>query len=165
VEAATALQQSLEAAVMLRQYPGSEIVVHVQVLQSDGGALTAAINAATLALIDAGVAMRDFVVGCSVAYIQRTALLGASSRRRRTRRARACVRRVTIRVRPPACTPPACADPNHLEASSGGAELAVAALPRSGKVTLATMDARMPLDALEVRPGARVGSQPIAGHR
>jgi len=61
---------------MLRHYPNSEIEVHVQVLQSDGGALPAAINAATLALIDAGVAMRDFVVGCSVAYIQRTPLLG-----------------------------------------------------------------------------------------
>lgn len=37
----------------------------------------AAINAGTLALIDAGVAMRDFVVGCGVAYISRTPLLGA----------------------------------------------------------------------------------------
>jgi len=35
----------------------------------------AAINAGTLALIDAGVAMRDFVVACSAAYVQRTTLL------------------------------------------------------------------------------------------
>ena len=77
IEAATALRQSLESAVLLRLYPNSEIEVHVQVLQSDGGALAAAVNAATLALIDAGVAMSDYVVGCGVAYIQRTPLLGA----------------------------------------------------------------------------------------
>ena len=80
VEAASALRQSLESAVLLRLYPNSEIEVHVQVLQSDGGALAAAVNAATLALIDAGVAMSDYVVGCGVAYIQRTPLLGARAR-------------------------------------------------------------------------------------
>ena len=77
MEASTAIQQSLETAVMMHLYPNSEIEVKVQVLQTDGGALTAAINACTLALIDAGIAMRDFVVGCSVTYIQRTPLLGA----------------------------------------------------------------------------------------
>jgi len=41
-----------------------------------------------------------------------------------------------------------------MEASSGGAELVMAVLPRSGKVTLTTMDARMPLEALEVRAHA-----------
>ena len=60
---------------MMHLYPNSEIEVKVQVLQTDGGALTAAINACTLALIDAGVAMRDFVVGCGVVYVQRTPLL------------------------------------------------------------------------------------------
>ena len=78
IEAATALQQSLEAAVLVRLYPNSVIDVFVQVLQSDGGELAAAVNAATLALIDAGVAMSDYVVGCGVAYIQRTPLLGAA---------------------------------------------------------------------------------------
>jgi exosome complex component RRP41 len=38
----------------------------------------AAINAATLALIDAGVAMKDFLVACSALYIDRVPLLGAS---------------------------------------------------------------------------------------
>lgn len=79
-------------------------------------AAAAAINAGTLALIDAGVAMRDFVVGCSIAYVARTPLL----------------------------------DPNYLEASAGGPELTVAVLPQTNAVTLATMDARMLLDAFDV---------------
>jgi ribonuclease PH len=76
-EAATALRQALEAVVETKLYPRSAIDVSVLVLQSDGGALAAAINAATLALVDAGVSMLDFVVGCSVVYIGKTPLLGA----------------------------------------------------------------------------------------
>ena len=41
------------------------------------------------------------------------------------------------------------ADPNHAESLSGGAELTVAILPRTGAVTLTTMDARLPLDHFE----------------
>ncbi len=75
-EAATALRQTFEAVVLAKQYPRSEILVSVCVLQSDGGAVAAAVNAGTAALVDAGVALRDFAVGCSLTYLQRTALLG-----------------------------------------------------------------------------------------
>ena len=49
--------------------------------------------------------------------------------------------------------PQSCADPNYTESVSGGAELILAILPRSEAVTLTTMDARLPLDAFEVRYG------------
>ena len=52
-----------------------------------------------------------------------------------------------IRAPSPAGAPPA--DPNFVETSSGGAELALAITPGDGKVTLSTMEARLPLDALE----------------
>jgi ribonuclease PH len=38
--------------------------------------LCPAINAATLALMHAGVGMKDFVVACSAGYLERTPLLG-----------------------------------------------------------------------------------------
>lgn len=38
-------------------------------IQSDGGVLPVAVNAASLALIDAGVAMSDLVVACSAGYL------------------------------------------------------------------------------------------------
>lgn len=46
------------------------IEVYVQVLQSDGGVLGAAITGASLALVDAGVPMKDLVCGCSSAVVK-----------------------------------------------------------------------------------------------
>lgn len=59
------IQQTFESAVLLDQYPRSQVKLFIQILQSEGGEVAAAINAATLALADAGVPMRDFVVSCS----------------------------------------------------------------------------------------------------
>src|SRR3989338_10834565 len=42
----------------------------MQVLQADGGTRCACINAATLALLDAGIPMKDFVVSCAAGFIQ-----------------------------------------------------------------------------------------------
>lgn len=46
------------------------IEVYVQVLQSDGGVLGAAITAASMALVDAGVPIKDLVCGSSSAVIK-----------------------------------------------------------------------------------------------
>eukprot|EP00037_Helgoeca_nana_P000422 m.21651 g.21651 ORF g.21651 m.21651 type:complete len:245 (+) comp10508_c0_seq1:269-1003(+) len=63
------LSRTFAEAIITDLYPRSQIDIFVQVLQSDGGEAVAAINAATLAVIDAGVAMRDYVVACSVGCI------------------------------------------------------------------------------------------------
>lgn len=59
------LSRTFAEAIITDLYPRSQIDIFVQVLQSDGGEAVAAINAATLAVIDAGVAMRDYVVACA----------------------------------------------------------------------------------------------------
>lgn len=43
-----------------------------QVLQSDGGNYCASINAATLALVDAGIPMKDLVCACSASFVKET---------------------------------------------------------------------------------------------
>ena len=48
------IKQTFEAAILTELYPRSQIDIYVEVLQADGGNLCACINAATLALIDAG---------------------------------------------------------------------------------------------------------------
>ncbi|ELR25324.1 exosome complex exonuclease rrp41, putative [Acanthamoeba castellanii str. Neff] len=53
VELGMLIRQTFESVVMTALYPRSQIDIYVQVLQSDGGALSAAINATTLAMIDA----------------------------------------------------------------------------------------------------------------
>lgn len=68
------LQKTFETAIMKELYPRSQIDIYVQALQSDGGNVAACINAATLALIDAGVPMRDFVCACTSSYVQESCL-------------------------------------------------------------------------------------------
>uniref|UniRef100_A0A1B0GJ79 Putative exosome complex component RRP41 n=2 Tax=Lutzomyia longipalpis TaxID=7200 RepID=A0A1B0GJ79_LUTLO len=59
------IQQALSAAIKLELYPRSQIDIFIEVLQADGGNYCAAINAATLALIDAGIGLREYVCACT----------------------------------------------------------------------------------------------------
>jgi len=74
-EAALAIQQTFEAVLMLELYPRTQIDIFVTVLHGDGGKLSASINAVSLALVDAGIAMRDFVVSCNCGFLQQTPLV------------------------------------------------------------------------------------------
>ncbi|CAL1131792.1 unnamed protein product [Cladocopium goreaui] len=65
------LQQTFESAILLEQYPRSQIRLFVQILQAEGSPVAAAINAATLALADAGIPMRDLVVACTAGMLGR----------------------------------------------------------------------------------------------
>ena len=64
------LGQTFESVILLEQFPRASIDIHVQVIQSDGGVLSVATNATTLALIDAGIPMRDFVVACAASFVE-----------------------------------------------------------------------------------------------
>lgn len=48
---------------------------YLQVIQADGGTRCACLNAAFLALADAGIAMRDMVASCAAGYLDSTSLL------------------------------------------------------------------------------------------
>jgi exosome complex component MTR3 len=56
----------LSKAVPLRNYPKTAVRVHLQVLQDDGGILTACSVAASMALLDAGFELYDMLMACSV---------------------------------------------------------------------------------------------------
>eukprot|EP00064_Thunnus_orientalis_P007487 superscaffoldBa00000838_g7508 len=68
------LKQTFEAAVMTQLYPRSQIDIYVKILQSDGGNYSVCVNAATLAVIDAGIPMRDYVCACTVGFVDETPL-------------------------------------------------------------------------------------------
>ena len=61
--------------ILTSLYPASHISLHVQILQNDGGAFAAAVNALTLALQNAGIPMRDMLCACSVGLGDTTPLL------------------------------------------------------------------------------------------
>ena len=64
------LRESFENLVLLDERGKSEIVVNVCVIQNDGSSKSAVFNAVTIALLDAGVRMRDFLVSVNVGLYQ-----------------------------------------------------------------------------------------------
>lgn len=69
------IRETFEAAILTERYPRSQIDICLQVLQLDGGNYCACVNAATLALIDAGIALKDYVCACSVSLVNGTPLV------------------------------------------------------------------------------------------
>lgn len=69
VEISKVMREALEPAVMLEDYPRAAIDVFVEVLQADGGSRCAGITAASVALADAGINMRDIVSACAAGKV------------------------------------------------------------------------------------------------
>jgi exosome complex component RRP41 len=59
-------KEVFENVVMLERFPGCEIDIFVEILQSDGGTRSAGITAAAVALASSGVPMRDIPYAVSV---------------------------------------------------------------------------------------------------
>eukprot|EP01087_Luapelamoeba_hula_P003614 TRINITY_DN1340_c0_g1_i1.p1 TRINITY_DN1340_c0_g1~~TRINITY_DN1340_c0_g1_i1.p1 ORF type:complete len:248 (+),score=34.00 TRINITY_DN1340_c0_g1_i1:131-874(+) len=75
MEISLVIRNTFEAAIMTKLYPRSQIDIHIQIIQADGGTRCAGINAATLALIDAGIPLKDFVISAAAGYISGTPIL------------------------------------------------------------------------------------------
>ena len=75
VEISKVMREALEPAVMLEDYPRAAIDVFVEVLQADGGSRCAGITAASVALADAGINMRDIVPACAAGKVDEKIVL------------------------------------------------------------------------------------------
>lgn len=64
------LKGALESVVMLERYAKSVIDVHLLIVEDDGSCLSTALSAATLALSDAAIDMRDLVAGATVHLVK-----------------------------------------------------------------------------------------------
>jgi exosome complex component RRP41 len=69
IEISKVIKEVFENVVMLSEFPGSEIDIFIEVLQSDGGTRAAGLTAASVALASAGIPMRDIVYAVSVGRI------------------------------------------------------------------------------------------------
>jgi len=65
IELSKIVRESLEPAIFTELYPRTTIDVFIEVLQSDGGTRCSGITAASLAIADAGIPLRDLVVACA----------------------------------------------------------------------------------------------------
>jgi exosome complex component RRP41 len=75
IELSKVIRESLEPSIFLEYYPRTGIDIFVEVLQADGSTRCASITAASLALADAGIPMKDLVVACSAGKVDGTIVL------------------------------------------------------------------------------------------
>ena len=57
--------RTFSAHIMVNLFPRSEILITLHILSQDGSVLSSLVNAATLALVDAGIPLTSYVVACS----------------------------------------------------------------------------------------------------
>ncbi len=69
MELSEIIKRALESVVLLEEFPYTEIDVYVEIPQADAGTRTAGINAAVLALADAGIPMKDLLVAVAVGKV------------------------------------------------------------------------------------------------
>jgi exosome complex component RRP41 len=72
IELSKVIREALEAVVFTQLFPRAGIDVFIEVLQADGGTRTAGLTAASIALADAGIPMKDLVIGVAIGKINGT---------------------------------------------------------------------------------------------
>jgi exosome complex component RRP41 len=68
-EISKVITQALNSVVFLNEFPKSGIDVFIEILQADASTRCVGLNAASIALADAGVPMQDLVASCSAGKI------------------------------------------------------------------------------------------------
>ena len=69
IELSKVIRESLEPVVMTELYPRTSIDIFMEVISADGGTRTTSVTAASLALADAGIPMKDLVAAVAVGKI------------------------------------------------------------------------------------------------
>jgi len=65
VEISKVTSEAFSAVVFTEQFPRTSVDVYIEVLQADAGTRCAGITAASVALADAGIPMRDLIASCA----------------------------------------------------------------------------------------------------
>ena len=79
IEISKVIKEALKPAVILEDFPRTAIDVYLEILQADGGSRCAALDAATVALVDAGIPMRDLVSACAAGKVEDTIVLDVNN--------------------------------------------------------------------------------------
>ena len=75
VELSKVISEALTSVIFGDKFPRTSIEVYIEVLQADAGTRVAGITAASLALADAGIPMRDIIVGCAAGKVDGVVVL------------------------------------------------------------------------------------------
>ena len=69
LEISKILSQALDYVIFTEQFPRTSIDVYIEVLQADAGTRCSGLTAASVALADAGIPMKDLIVSCAFGKI------------------------------------------------------------------------------------------------
>jgi exosome complex component RRP41 len=69
VEISKVISEALEKVVLTEQFPRASIDVNIEVLDAEAGTRCAGLTAAGVAMVDAGIPMRDIPVACAAGKI------------------------------------------------------------------------------------------------
>ncbi len=75
IEIGLVMKNALKPVILLEEYPRTMIDVYVNIIQADAGTRCAAISAASIALADAGIEMKDLVAAVAAGRIYDTVVL------------------------------------------------------------------------------------------
>ncbi|VVB88033.1 Exosome complex component Rrp41 [uncultured archaeon] len=75
IEVSKVSREALEPVIFQEYFPRSAIDIFVEILQADAGTRTAGINAASIALADAGIPMKSLISACAVGKVDDTLVL------------------------------------------------------------------------------------------
>lgn len=78
LELSKVIREALEPSIMSEYFPRATIDIFIEVLQADAGTRCAGITAASLALADAGIPMRELVAGCAAGKVEGKVVLDLS---------------------------------------------------------------------------------------
>ncbi|HLD56739.1 MAG TPA: exosome complex exonuclease Rrp41 [archaeon] len=79
-EISKVIRQALEAAICLEEFPKAVIEVQIDILQAEASTRVAALNAASIALADAGIPMKDLVAACTAGKIDNDYILDVAGK-------------------------------------------------------------------------------------
>jgi exosome complex component MTR3 len=66
---------AMEGVILLERFPKAQVEISVQVIQDDGSALALALTAASVALINANIEVKDLVVGTTLRFFENSEIL------------------------------------------------------------------------------------------
>jgi exosome complex component RRP41 len=75
MEISMVIKNALSSVVSLNEFPKSAIDVHIEMIEADASTRCVGLNAASLALADAGIPMKDMIAACSAGKVQDTIVL------------------------------------------------------------------------------------------
>jgi exosome complex component RRP41 len=72
--------EALRPSLLLERFPRSMVDIFIEIIEAEGGTRCAGITAASVALADAGIPMKDMVVGCAAGKVDGEIVLDLSEK-------------------------------------------------------------------------------------